>query len=160
MRCCVSISGAYPRSSGSIVVDTQGRFAGMLTSGLTRTAPVAVPASTIDRVATELLAHGRLARGYLGVGLQPVLLPPAFAKLLNRDQRTGVMILSVEPDGPAERGGILLGDVIVEIAGQPTTDTDDIQTALRGMIGKELPVVVLRSGQRTELRVTVGERKN
>jgi S1-C subfamily serine protease len=70
------------------------------------------------------------------------------------------MILSVEPDGPAERGGILLGDVIVEIAGQPTTDTDDIQTALRGMIGKELPVVVLRSGQRTELRVTVGERKN
>jgi S1-C subfamily serine protease len=152
--------GAYPRSSGSIVVDTQGRFAGMLTSGLTRTAPVAVPASTIDRVATELLAHGRLARGYLGVGLQPVLLPPAFAKLLNRDQRTGVMILSVEPDGPAERGGILLGDVIVEIAGQPTTDTDDIQTALRGMIGKELPVVVLRSGQRTELRVTVGERKN
>jgi S1-C subfamily serine protease len=146
--------GAYPRSSGSVVIDTQGRFAGMLTTGLTRTAPVAIPAATIDRIATELLAHGRVARGYLGVGLQPIPLPAAY----KRNQRSGVMVLSVEPDGPAEKGGILLGDIIVEIGGQPVTDTDDVQTALRGSIARELPVVVFRSGQRTELRVTVGER--
>jgi S1-C subfamily serine protease len=150
--------GAYPRSSGSAVIDTQGRFAGMLTSGLTRTAPVAIPAATIDRIAAELLAHGRVARGYLGVGLQPIPLPAAYLKVLNRNQRSGVMVLSVEPDGPAEKGGILLGDVIVEIGGQPVTDTDDVQAALRGSIARELPVVVLRGGQRTELRVTVGER--
>jgi S1-C subfamily serine protease len=137
--------GAYPRSSGSAVIDTQGRFAGMLTTGLTRTASVAIPAATIDRVAAELLAHGRIARGYLGVGLQPIPLP-------------GVMVLSVAPDGPAEKGGVLLGDVIVEIGGQPITDTDDVQTALRGFIGRELPVVVLRAGHRTDLGVTVGER--
>jgi serine protease Do len=137
--------GAYPRSSGSAVIDAQGRFAGMLTTGLTRTAPVAIPAATIDRVAAELLAHGRVARGYLGVGLQPIPLP-------------GVMVLSVEPDGPAEKGGVLLGDIIVEIGGQPVADTDDVQTALRGFIGRELPVVVLRAGHRTDLRVTVGER--
>src|SRR5580698_6433764 len=144
--------GAYPRSSGSAVVDTQGRFAGMLTTGLTRTAPVAIPAATIDRIAAELLAHGRVARGYLGVGLQPIPLPAVYK------QRSGVLVLSVEPDGPAEKAGILLGDVIVEIGGQPVTDTDDVQTALRGHIAKELPVVVLRGGKRTDLRVTVGER--
>jgi S1-C subfamily serine protease len=150
--------GAYPRSSGSAVVDTQGRFAGMLTTGLTRTAPVAIPAATIDRIAAELVAHGRVPRGYLGVGLQPVPVPAAYAKLLNRTQRSGVMVLSVEPNGPAENGGILLGDLIVEIGGQPVTDTDDVQIALRGSIGRELPVVVVRSGQRVEFGVTIGER--
>lgn len=150
--------GAYPRSSGSAVIDTQGRFAGMLTTGLTRTAPVAIPAATIERIATELLTHGRVPRGYLGVGLQPIPLPAPYARALNRNQRSGVMVLSVEPDGPAEKGGILLGDVIVEIAGQPVTDTDDVQTALRGSIARELLVVVFRSGQRADLRVTVGER--
>ncbi len=152
--------GAYPRSSGSAVVDSQGRFAGMLTSGLTRTAPVAIPAATIDRVATELIEHGRVARGYIGVGLQPIPLPAAYAESLNRKQRSGVIVLSVEPDGPAEKGGILIGDVIVEIGARPVTDTDDMQTALRGSVGRELTVVVLRSGQRKELNVTVGERRN
>jgi S1-C subfamily serine protease len=146
--------GAYPRSSGSAVIDSEGRFAGMLTGGLTRTAPVAIPAATIDRIATELIAHGRVARGYLGVGLQTIPLPAAYG------QRSGVMILSVEPEGPAEKGGILLGDVLVEIGGRPITDTDDVQIALRGSVGKELPVVVLRSGQRRELSVIVGERRN
>ena len=140
--------GAYPRSSGSAVIDTQGRFAGMLTTGLTRTAPVAIPAATIDRVAAELIEHGRVARGYIGVGLQPIPLPAAYAESLKRTQHSGVMVLSVEAEGPAEKAGILLGDVIVEIAGRPVTDTDDLQIALRGSVGKELPVVVLRSGQR------------
>src|ERR1700679_2671120 len=61
--------GAYPRSSGSAVIDSQGRFAGMLTTGLTRTAPVAIPAATIDHIATELREHGRIAHSYVGVGL-------------------------------------------------------------------------------------------
>ena len=143
--------GAYPRASGSALIDSGGRFAGMLTTGLTRTAPVAIPAATIDRVAAELLEHGRVARGYLGVGLQPIPLP--------REQRTGVIVLSVEPDGPAERAGIFVGDIIVEINGQPVTDTDDVQTALRGSIGKVLPVVILRGGAPATVSVTVGERK-
>lgn len=141
--------GAYPRSSGSIVVDTQGRFAGMLTTGLTRTAPVAIPAATIARVAAELLEHGHIARGYLGVSLHPVP---------NREQRSAVMVLSVEPGGPAEKGGILAGDIIVEINGHKIIDTDDVQSALRGSPDKELPIIVIRASQRSQLRVTVGER--
>ncbi|HEX4274931.1 MAG TPA: S1C family serine protease [Bryobacteraceae bacterium] len=151
--------GAWPRSSGSVVVDVQGRFAGMLTTGLTRTAPVAIPAATIARVATELAERGHVARGYLGISLQPIPLPAAYEKTLNRSQRSGVMVLTTEPEGPAETGGILVGDIVVEIGGQPVTDTDDMQTSLRGAIGKELPVIVLRGGQRMELRVKVGERK-
>jgi S1-C subfamily serine protease len=152
--------GAYARSSGSAVIDTQGGFAGMLTTGLTRTAPIAIPAATIDRVATELIEHGRIARGYLGVGFQPIPLPPAFSKALNREQRTGVIVLSVAPDGPAENAGILLGDVIAAIGGQPIADTDDVQAVLRGAIGKELPVVIFRGGERAEIRIKVGERRN
>jgi len=131
----------------------------MLTGGLTRTAPVAIPLATIERVAGELLEHGRIARGYLGVGLQPIPLPAAFAKLLHREQRSAVIVLSVEPGGPAESAGIVVGDVIAEIGGQAVEDTDDVQTALRGWIGSELTVVVLRGGARTELRVKIVERK-
>lgn len=151
--------GAYPRSSGSLVVDTEGRFVGMLTTGLTRTAPVAVPAATIARVAAELLERGSIARGYIGVSLHPVPLPADYAKELNRSQRSGVMVLAVEANGPAQQGGLLAGDVIVEINAQPVGDTDDMQIALRGTVGRELPVVVFRGGKRTELRVTVAERK-
>jgi S1-C subfamily serine protease len=152
--------GAYPRSSGSLIVNAQGGFAGMLTAGLTRTAPVAIPPATIDRVATELLEHGRVAQGYLGIGLQTIPLPAAFARLLKREQRAGVIILSVEPGGPAEGSGVLVGDVVVEIDGHPVADTDDIHTALRGAIGKTLPAIVLRGGERVELKIKVGERRN
>jgi S1-C subfamily serine protease len=151
--------GAYPRSSGSLVIDTQGGFAGMLTGGLTRTAPIAIPPATIDRVAAELLEHGRVAHGYLGIGLQTIPLPAAFARLLKREQRSGVIVLSVEPEGPAEGSGIVVGDVIVEINGHIVGDTDDIHVGLRGAIGKTLPAIVLRGGERVELKVEVGERR-
>jgi S1-C subfamily serine protease len=131
----------------------------MLTAGLTRTAPIAVPSATIDRVVAELLEHGRVAQGYLGIGLQTIPLPAAFARLLKREQRAGVIVLNVEPDGPAEGSGIVVGDVMVEIDGQPISDTDDIHTALRSGIGKTLPAIVVRGGERVELKVRVGERR-
>ncbi|HWE51718.1 MAG TPA: S1C family serine protease [Bryobacteraceae bacterium] len=150
---------AYARSSGSAVIDSAGNFIGMLTGGLTRTAPLAIPVATIERVASELIAHGRIARGYLGVGLQQIPLPEAFAKALNREQRTAVIVLSVEPGGPADTAGIVLGDVIAGIAGHPVTDLDDVQSALRGSIGRELSVMVVRGGVASELRATIAERR-
>ncbi len=151
--------GAYPRSTGSLIVDSAGRFAGMLTTALTRTAPVAIPAVTVDRVAGELLAHGRVARGYIGVGLQPIALPASLTKVLQREQRTGVIVMSLEPDGPAEQGGVLPGDILVGIGGKPVTDTDDVQGALRGRIGELVAVSVLRGGALAELMVRAGERQ-
>ena len=151
--------GTTPRSSGSAVFNAQGQFVGMLTSGLTRTAPIAIPAATIERIATELAEHGRVARGYLGVGLQPIPFPPAFAEALGREQRGGVMVLSVEAEGPAASAGILPGDVFAEIDGQPVTDTGDLQTALHGAIGRTLTAVIFRAGLRTEIMVKVGAKR-
>ena len=151
--------GTSPRSSGSAVFNAEGQFTGMLTSGLTRTAPVAIPAATIERIATELNEHGRVARGYLGVGLQPVPFPPAFAEALGRPQRGGVMVLSVEADGPAAKAGILPGDVFAEIDGRPVTDTEELQAVLYGSIGRELTAVIFRAGLRTEIVVKIGARR-
>lgn len=150
---------AYPRSSGSVLVDTGGRVAGMLTGGLTRTAPVAVPLATVDRVVGELLTHGQIARGYLGVGLQPIALPAAYSQALGREQQTAVIVLSVEPAGPAHSAGFAIGDVIAELGGRPVTDTDDVQTALQGAIGRQLTAVVFRAAQKIELPVTAAERR-
>jgi S1-C subfamily serine protease len=140
----------YPASSGGAVVDTQGRVLGIATSALSRIAGLAVPVSTVDRVVDELLRTGRVARGYFGVGLHPVTLP---------DGSVGLIVLSVEPDGPAARAGVLIGDVLVALGGQPARDTDDVQAALGGAsVGKPITVRIVRGGQVIELSITAGER--
>ena len=82
----------YPGSSGGLVINVDGEALGIATSALSRIAGLAIPSATIDRVVDEILSRGHVARGYLGVGLQPVELP---------DNQKGLIVLSVEPDGPA-----------------------------------------------------------
>ena len=140
----------YPASSGGAVVDTSGRVLGIATSALSRIAGLAVPVSTVHRVVDEILRTGHVSRGYLGLGLHPVALP---------DGSTGLIVLSSEPDGPAGRAGVLIGDILVALAGQPVTDTDDIQSALGGeSVGKPIAARIVRGGQVIELNITVGER--
>jgi S1-C subfamily serine protease len=150
---------AYPGSSGSALVDSQGRLLGMVTSGLSRAAPLAIPISTVERVAAELLARGHITRGYLGVGLQAVPLPPDLASKNGLSAEPGLILLSVEPDGPAAKGGLLLGDILVGLGGSRVRDTDDVQALLESeSVGKELAATVIRGGQLSQLKVTVGER--
>ena len=140
----------YPGSSGGAVVDTAGRVLGVATSALSRIAGLAVPASTVNRVVDELLRTGHVSRGYLGLGLHPVALP---------DGSTGLIVLSAEADGPAARAGVLIGDIVVALAGKPVTDTDEIQSALDGQsVGKPVAARIVRGGQVIELTITVGER--
>src|ERR1035438_2639527 len=94
----------YPASAGGQVGNTKGEAIGIATSALSRIAGLAIPASTVDRVVDEILSRGHVARGYLGVGLQPVELP---------DHHKGLIVLSLEPDGPAAKAGVLIGDVII-----------------------------------------------
>jgi serine protease DegQ len=116
-----------------------------------------VPATTLRRVVETLLVHGRVRRGYLGVGAQPVRLPAALTQQLG--QETGLLLVSVEPGGPAEQGGLLLGDTIVAMAGQPVVAMDDLLDGLSGeRVGVAVPVRVVRGGQVQELTVVVGER--
>ena len=140
----------YPGSSGGAVVDTAGRVLGIATSALSRIAGLAVPASTVNRVIDELLRTGHIARGYLGLGLHGVALP---------DGNVGLIVLSAEPDGPAARAGVLIGDILVALAGKPVRDTDDIQSALdSGSVGKPVAARIVRGGQVIEVNITVGER--
>jgi S1-C subfamily serine protease len=149
----------YLGFSGGGLVDASGRIVGLNTSGLVGGMAMAVPAATVHRVVDELLAKGRIARGYLGVGMQPVPLPETLRAKLNLSAPAGLIIVSVEPDGPADRAGIFLGDVLVALDGQPLNDIGDVQARLAPEnIGKTLPVSVLRSGSLVELQLRVGER--
>lgn len=140
----------YPGSSGGAVVNTAGDVIGIATSALSRIAGVAIPAATIDRVVEQILARGRVARGYLGVGLQPVELP---------DHQKALIVLSLAPDGPAATAGVLLGDILVTLGGTAVSDTDDIQSALESRgVGQPVEAGILRGGVAQTIAITVGER--
>jgi S1-C subfamily serine protease len=130
---------------------------GLNTSGLARETRLALPVTMVTRVADELLQKGHVSRGYLGLGMQPVRLPePLRAQLGLGDG--ALIVVMVEPSGPAARAGVLLGDVLVALDGEPVGDLEDVQARLGSdRVGAEISAVVLRGGVRTELRITVGE---
>jgi S1-C subfamily serine protease len=147
----------YPGFSGGPLVDAGGRVVGLNTSGLARDARLTVPATTVTRVADELLRTGHVSRGYLGLGMQPVPLPEPLRRQLGLTRETGLIVVTVEPDGPAARAGVLLGDVLVALDGAPVSDLDDVQARLGSdRIGVAVPAVLVRAGARTELSITVG----
>ena len=149
----------YPGFSGGPLVDTAGRVIGVNTSGLARGASLAIPVSLAWGVAETLSKHGRVRRGYLGVRSQPVTIPAAQQKSLGREQSTGLLLVGVEDASPAEVGGLLVGDIIVAIAGETVTDADQLLASLAGdRVGKSTPVEVLRGGQPMTIPVTIGER--
>src|SRR5450432_340240 len=140
----------YPGSSGGAVINTAGETIGIATSALSRIAGVAIPAATVDRVVDELLTRGHVSRGYLGLGLQPVELP---------DHHKGLIVLSVEPEGPSAKAGVLIGDIVLSLGGTAAGDTDDIQIALEGIaVGQSVEAEVLRGGVSRKIAITVGER--
>jgi S1-C subfamily serine protease len=117
-----------------------------------------VPTTTLRRVVETLLTHGRVRRGYLGVGAQPVRLPADLAQQLG--QETGLLLASVDPNSPAGKGGLFLGDTIAGLDGQPVRDLDDLLGLLSGdRVGKTVAVRILRGGQVQEITVTIGEQQ-
>lgn len=140
----------YLGFSGGPLVDVDGRVLGINTSGLSRVMPVAVPVSTVNRVLQDLLEKGHVARGYLGLGMHPVRLP---------DGRNGVIVIDVQPDGPAGLAGVLIGDVLLTLDGKPLADVDDVHAHLGpGSTGRRLKAGLVRGGQETALEIVIGER--
>jgi S1-C subfamily serine protease len=112
---------------------------------------VTIPASTVTRVVDDLLTRGHVRRGYLGVGLHPVELPGG---------KPGLIVLSVEPEGPAAKAGVFVGDVLVALEGEPVADTDDVQAHLDGdRVGRAIAVELVRGGAAVTLTIIPGERR-
>jgi S1-C subfamily serine protease len=145
--------------SGSPLVDVSGNVVGLNTSGLVRGRAVSIPASTVNRVADQLLAKGRIARGYLGLAMQPVRLPQDLAKSLGAPDAVGLIIVNVEPGGPGAEGGALMGDVVVSANGHAVRDARDLLAALgTDSIGRPLKLRVIRAGSPRDLEIKVRER--
>jgi len=118
-----------------------------------------LPLATLERVVAALLGGGRVTRGYLGVAMQAVHLPESLRGAHALQQRDGVIVIDVAAGGPAERGGMLIGDVLLALDGRAVEDSDDVQRALGTQsVGASLPVRVLRGGEPRTLTVTIGER--
>jgi len=149
----------YPSQSGAAVVTAEGQLIGMATPGLLRHSAVALPLATIHRVAEELLKEGRIRHGYLGVGLQPVRIPANLRNKTTAAAETGLIVLSVEPESPAESAALQVGDILLSLNGRTVSDIEELQTALRGdVVGQTVKLLVLRGGEPAELLVTVTER--
>ncbi|MBL8056762.1 MAG: serine protease [Anaerolineales bacterium] len=147
----------FPGFSGGPLVDADGRVTGLTSSGLVSGQNLALPLATVRATVEALLAHGRVRRGYLGVGAQPVRLPESLRAAAGQD--TGLLLMNVEPDGPAGRSGLLLGDTLVTLNGQPVRSLESLLAALGGdLVGRRVPARLVRGGQVRELAVLVGER--
>jgi S1-C subfamily serine protease len=151
----------YPGFSGGPLVDAAGNVIGINTSGLARGAALTIPAALAWSLAEALKTHGHVRRGYLGVRSQPVEVSAAQQEALARQQETGLLLVGVEKNSPAEVGGLLVGDIIVGIAGQPVADPDELAASLVGsVVGKLTPIEVLRGGMPAMITVTIGERRS
>ncbi|HYH98430.1 S1C family serine protease [Hyalangium sp.] len=146
-----------PGFSGGPLVDAQGRFLGLLTAAFSRNAAVAIPGETLSRVVSTLREHGGMRRGYLGVGAYPVRVPQSLSALAGSE--TGLIFLSVDPDGPAHRAGLLLGDVLVNLGGRKLEGVEDLLGYLADeKVGTTLQAKVLRAGELREVSLTIGKR--
>ncbi len=149
----------YPGFSGGPLVNAAGEVVGINTSGLSRSMGLTIPAATVNRVVEQLLAKGHIARGYLGVGLQPVRLPDTLKRAVGVTSETGVIVISIEGGGPAERAGLFIGDILIALDGTPVADTDAVQALLGPeRIGTPLVAKVARGGAPVDVTITVGER--
>jgi S1-C subfamily serine protease len=136
----------YPGFSGGPLVDVSGSVLGLNTSGLTRGEALTIPVSVAWLIAESLAKHGTVKRGYLGVRTQPV--------------EAGLLVLWLEKDGPAEKSGLMVGDILTKINAHALKDADDLFAALTSdTVGQSTAVEILRGGQPQTVHVTVGERK-
>jgi serine protease DegQ len=149
----------FPGFSGGAVVDPEGRMLGLATSYRGWDYGLGIPLETLERVTGALTSHGRVKRGYLGISSQPVAIPEPLRQKLALEQESGLLLVGVESGSPAERGGLLLGDVLVSFAGQPVRHTDDLLAALGPeRVGQPSPARVIRGGEPRDLSVVAGER--
>jgi serine protease Do len=148
--------GIHDGLSGAPVSNAAGQVFGMATSALSRTYGTVVPESTISRVVDELLAKGHVARAFLGISAQSVPVAPSGA-LPDDATRSGLLITSLLAGGPAAQAGLLVGDIVIDVADRRAGSLHDLRYSLADRIGKSVRVSLIRGGLPAEADVTVGQ---
>lgn len=148
----------YPGFAGSPLITVEGKVIGINTSG-PRGTILTIPANTIHLVVSQLLQRGHIARGYLGLGMQPVRLPKNLRETLGLSHDGGVIVLSIETDAPANRAGVMIGDVVVALDDTTISDVRDVHLMLDPeRVGTPLKAKIVRGGALVEVTIIVGER--
>ncbi len=143
--------------AGGAFVDTTGALVGIATASTIRGLGVVIPSAIAWKAAQDLLEHGRMKRGYIGIAGQPARLPAA--QHGSDDRRKALLVVGVTPEGPAAQAGVIVGDVILALDGHPISAPEDLLDLLAGdRVGKPATLHLLRGGSPTDLSVTVGER--
>ena len=148
----------YDGFSGGPLVDAGGGVLAINNSALARGTPLALPAQAVDRVVEELLERGHVRRPFIGVAVQPVALSAALSKQHQISGDSGLMIVSIADNSPAEKGGILLGDLLLEAGGQRLSRPDDLLDALAAKQDEPVSLKVLRGGVLKTISITPGDR--
>jgi S1-C subfamily serine protease len=149
-----------PGFSGGALINARGQIVGINTSGLSHGTLLTLPTTVAWDKAQKLAEHGSIKRGYLGIRSQTVEIPEAAFETLGREQKSGLLVVQVEEDSPAAESELIVGDIIVGIAGEPITDHDDLAGKLSGeIVGQAASVNILRVGELLTVEVTVGERQ-
>jgi S1-C subfamily serine protease len=148
----------YPGFSGGPLVSSSGEFLGINTAGLHRSG-ITIPAATVTRVAGELLEKGRIERPYLGLAMQAVPVPESLRARLNLTPSEGLLVVHAEPGGPADKAGVLLGDLLLELGGKAVSDTDGVQDQLRSAKpGGEIEGLFIRGGAVVKVKIKLEAR--
>jgi S1-C subfamily serine protease len=144
-----------PGFSGGPLVDAEGRVIGINSWNFGRGLSRAIPVEIAERVAESLRTHGRIRRAYLGVGVQSIRL----SDTLGLGQDSGLLIVTVEPAGPADQAGLLQGDTLVTMDGDPLFGRlDGLFAMIRGLdVDSTHAFGVIRAGELKEVAVTLGE---
>jgi S1-C subfamily serine protease len=136
-------------AEGGLAIDAAGQAIGMTVFGPRRRVLV-IPSATIERVATRLEKHGHIPRGYLGLGFQLVAI---------EDGKRGVMVMKVEPKGPAAKAGVHQGDIIVAWNGEPIHHARSLLRALGpDSVGQTITLGLRRGGEAKDVPLTIAER--
>ena len=149
----------YDGFSGGPLVDPSGAVLGLNNSALARGTPLALPAAAVDKVLDELLERGHVRRPFIGVAVQPVALSASVVKQHGLKGEAGLLIVSIADGSPAEKAGMLLGDVLLEANGNALTGPDDLLDALSS-VAKDGAITVrfLRGGAIKTASITPADR--
>jgi S1-C subfamily serine protease len=149
----------YVGQAGSVLVDQRGQALGINTTALARSAVITVPSPTIDRVVNSIVERGHVPRPYLGLAVQAVPMPESIRAQIQQDADHVLLVMHLEPAGPAIQGGLLVGDLVISLNGEFLHSVSEFQHRIAQLdIGASISLEVIRGGNKVTLTLIVADR--